>query len=248
MHVEVIRLPGIHHDTSISIVAGSERSVLIDSGTAWHQVNVEERIKSKIEHLPNLEAILLTHRHYDTAGGAKHLADAFGIPILIHSSASNSLLSNDQFTTWASRYDSDMPITNTIPIEDGWEMQLGGGLIKSIHTPGHSSCHTSYFIPELAILFSGDLIPASNFPGRTDLPTGNIPQMLSSIEKIIQLEPRVLVPSRGEAVREDNINQVLKQHQKFFQTLIENKGELPIEWPKPTNTCMWWTPEPAWKF
>jgi len=244
--VEVIRLPGIHHDTSISIVAGNDRSVLIDSGTAWHQVNVVERIKSKIELLPNLEAILLTHRHYDTAGGAKFLADSFGIPILIHPSASNSLLSNDQFTTWASRYDSDMPITNTIPIEDGWEMNLGGGVIKSIHTPGHSTCHTSFFIPELAILFCGDLIPAPNFPGRTDLPTGNILQMLSSIEKIIKLNPQVLVPSRGETVRGSKVMGVLKQHQKFFQKLIENKGELPNSWPKPANTCMWWTPEPSW--
>ena len=156
--MEVIRLPGIHHDTSISIVAGSKRSILIDSGTSWYQVNVEERIKTKINDLPNLEAILLTHRHYDTAGGAKFLSKKFNVPILIHSSASNSLLSNDQLTTWASRYDSDMPETETVSLEDGWEMDLGGGSIKSIHTPGHTSCHSSFLIPQLSILFTGDLI------------------------------------------------------------------------------------------
>ena len=57
--MEVIRLPGIHHDTSISIVAGSEKSVLIDSGTSWHQVNIEERINSKIELLPKIKVMIL---------------------------------------------------------------------------------------------------------------------------------------------------------------------------------------------
>ena len=246
--MEVIRLPGIHHDCSISIVAGTKHSVLIDSGTAWHQVNVEERIRAKIEHMPDLEVILLTHRHYDTAGGAKFLSEAFGIPVLVHPLASNSLLSNDQLTTWASRFDSDMPETETIALEDGWEMDLGGGSIKSIHTPGHSSCHSSFFIPELSIIFTGDMIPAHGFPGRTDLPTGNIIQMLSSIEKIIKLNPQVLVPSRGEAIRGEDVMRVMNQHRDFFHSLIEEKGELPQEWPKPANTCMWWTPVPNWEF
>ncbi len=245
--MEVIRLPGIHHDTSISIVAGLERSILIDTGTSWHQINIEERINSKLEELPNIEAILLTHRHYDTAGAANFLSRKFGIPILIHPAASNSLLSNDQLTTWASRYDSDMPITETIPLTDGWGMDLGGGTIKSIHTPGHTSCHSSFLIPELSILFSGDLIPSPEYPGRTDLPTGNIPQMLDSIEKIMELKPEVIVPSRGETIRGKNVQKVLKMHRNFFASIIEKRGELPIEWPKPTATCMWWTPNPKWE-
>ena len=116
--MEVIRLPGIHHDTSISIVAGSEKTVLIDTGTSWHQVNIEERINSKIELLPEIKAILLTHRHYDTSGAANFLSERFEAPVYIHPNASNSLISNDQLTTWASRFDSDMPVTETIPLTD----------------------------------------------------------------------------------------------------------------------------------
>ena len=245
--MEVIRLPGIHHDTSISIIAGSERSVLIDTGTSWHQVNVEERINSKIEFFPKIEAILLTHRHYDTSGAANYLSEKFQAPIFIHPSASNSLMSNDQLTTWASRYDSDMPITDTMPLTEGWQMNLGGGSIKSIHTPGHTSCHNSFMIPELSIVFTGDLIPAPELPSRTDLPTGNIPQMLESIEKIISLNPEVLVPSRGQTIRGNNVRKVLEKHRDFFVSLIENKGEIPVEWPKPASTCMWWTPNPKWE-
>ncbi len=245
--MEVIRLPGIHHDTSISIVAGSEKSVLIDSGTSWHQVNIEERINSKIELLPKIEAILLTHRHYDTSGAANFLSKKFDAPIFIHPAASNSLISNDQLTTWASRYDSDMPVTETIPLTDGWEMNLGGGNIRCIYTPGHTNCHSSFFIPELSILFAGDLIPSPEYPGRTDLPTGNIPKMLESIERIITLKPEVIVPSRGKTIRGKEVQMILEKHRNFFISLIENIGELPDDWPKPSSTCMWWSPNPEWK-
>ena len=219
---------------------------MIDCGTSWHQVNVEQRIVSKMESLPDIEAILLTHRHYDTAGAANFLSEKFQAPILIHPAATNSLLSNDQLTTWASRYDSDMPETQTIPLTDGWEMNLGGGTIKSIPTPGHTSCHCSFIIPELSIIFTGDLIPSPDYPGRTDLPTGNIPQMLDSLNKIISLNPDVIVPSRGNTIRGKEVDFVLKKHRDFFALLIENKGELPADWPKPAPTCMWWTPSPIW--
>ena len=245
--MEVIRLPGIHHDTSISIVAGSEKTVLIDTGTSWHQVNIVERINSKIELLPRIEAILLTHRHYDTSGAANFLGEKFDAPVFIHPDASNSLVSNDQLTTWASRYDSDMPVTETIPLTDGWEMDLGGGNIQCIYTPGHTNCHSSFFIPELSILFAGDLIPSPEYPGRTDFPTGNIPEMLDSIEKIIVLNPDVIVPSRGKTIRNEEVQKVLQKHHDFFISLKENLGELPENWPKPTTTCMWWSPNPKWE-
>ena len=245
--MEVIRLPGIHHDTSISIVAGTEKSVLIDSGTSWHQVNIVERINSKIELLPRIEAILLTHRHYDTSGAANFLGEKFDAPVFIHPDASNSLVSNDQLTTWASRYDSDMPVTETIPLTDGWEMDLGGGTIRCVYTPGHTNCHSSFFIPELSILFAGDLIPSPEYPGRTDFPTGNIPKMLDSIEKIIVLNPDVIVPSRGKTIRNEEVQKVLQKHHDFFISLKENLGELPENWPKPTTTCMWWSPNPKWE-
>ena len=245
--MEVIRLPGIHHDTSISIVAGSEKTVLIDTGTSWHQVNIEERINSKIELLPEIKAILLTHRHYDTSGAANFLSERFEAPVYIHPNASNSLISNDQLTTWASRFDSDMPVTETIPLTDGWEMYLGGGNIQCIHTPGHTNCHSSFFIPELSILFAGDLIPSPECPGRTDLPTGNIPKMLESIERIIALNPEVIVPSRGRTIREKDVQKVLQKHRDFFISLVENVVELPEKWPKPASTCMWWSPAPEWE-
>ena len=211
-----------------------------------HKIAPTPHPNSKIELLPRIEAILLTHRHYDTSGAANFLSEKFDAPVFIHPDASNSLISNDQLTTWASRYDSDMPVTETIPLTDGWEMDLGNGNIRCIYTPGHTHCHSSFFIPELSILFAGDLIPSPEYPGRTDFPTGNIPEMLDSIEKIIVLNPNVIGPSRGKTIRNEEVQKVLKKHRDFFISLKENLGELPENWPKPTTTCMWWSPNPKW--
>ena len=92
--MDVVRLPGIHHDTSMTILTDDREAILIDTGTSWHQVNTEERIRSKIQH-GNLATILLTHRHYDTAGAAAHLANIFDSTIYAHGNALNPLASND---------------------------------------------------------------------------------------------------------------------------------------------------------
>jgi len=243
--VDVIRLPGIHHDTSMTILTDDCEAILIDTGTSWHQVNTEERIRSKIQH-GNLAAILLTHRHYDTAGAAAYLSDTFDCTIHAHGDALNPLASNDQLTTWASRFDSDMPPTSAHAIEDRWRRNMGDHVIEAIHTPGHTSCHTSFLLDELGILIAGDLFPAATTPGRTDLPTGNIVQMRDSIQHVRDLDIDTLIPSRGETIRGDTIEDVLTQHLDFFDSMIEAKGDLPEKWPVPVPTCMWWTPEPEW--
>ena len=243
--MDVIRLPGIHHDTSVTILTDDYEAILIDTGTSWHQVNTEERIRSKIQH-GNLDTILLTHRHYDTAGAAAHLADVFDATIYTHGNALNSLASNDQLTTWASRFDSDMPPTSAHAIENGWRRSIGGLEIEAIHTPGHTSCHTSFLLKELGILVAGDLFPAATTPGRTDLPTGNVVQMKDSIQQVRDLDVDTLIPSRGETIRGNAIEESLTRHLDFFDSMIDAKGVLPKEWPIPVPTCMWWTPEPEW--
>ncbi|MEC8978877.1 MAG: MBL fold metallo-hydrolase [Candidatus Thermoplasmatota archaeon] len=243
--MDVIRLPGIHHDTSVTILTDDYEAILIDTGTSWHQVNTEERIRSKIQH-GNLDTILLTHRHYDTAGAAAHLANVFDATIYTHGNALNSLASNDQLTTWASRFDSDMPPTSAHAIENGWRRSIGGLEIEAIHTPGHTSCHTSFLLKELGILVAGDLFPAATTPGRTDLPTGNVVQMKDSIQQVRDLDVDTLIPSRGETIRGNAIEESLTRHLDFFDSMIDAKGVLPKEWPIPVPTCMWWTPEPEW--
>ena len=247
--MRVIRLPGIHHDAVCTLVIGEMATVIVDSGTSWYQVNLEERIREQLARFESAPvcAIVVTHRHFDSAGAANHLSAAFGAPVMAHADAHVPLSANDLFTTWASRFDSDMPITETVDIADGWTYDLGSGSLVALHTPGHTSCHLSLHLPEKRLLIAGDLVPAADHPARWDMPTGNPIQMLASIERVIDLDLKMLVTSRGDSVRgAAAVTTVLERHSGFLTEAIAARGEAPFFWPKPAATCMYWTPEPAW--
>ena len=118
------RLPGIHHDSACIIVSGTKSTVIIDSGTTWYQSNLVERLTPHLEGRAQVNVILLSHRHFDSCGAAPHLAEHFGAQIMIHEDAVTPLAGGDLFTTWASRYGSDMPVISAEPLDDGEIIEL----------------------------------------------------------------------------------------------------------------------------
>ena len=68
-------------------------------------------------------------------------------------------------------------------VTDGDQIDLGGLTLQVIHTPGHTPGHMAFFIPEHALLFSGDidLTPFGPFYGHD---FAEISDFLISIEKL----------------------------------------------------------------
>jgi len=243
------RLPGIHHDSSCILISGTKSTVIVDSGTSWYQSNLVERILPHLEGRAPVEAIFLSHRHFDSCGAAPHLAEQFGATIRIHEDAVAPLSGGDLFTTWASRYDSDMPPMETEGFSDGEQIDLGDVSLHILHTPGHTMDSCCFHIPQKDAIICGDLIPAAGHPSRADMPTGNLIEMKSSLERLLDLSPKLLVCGRGEAISGlDTCQKVINKHIESVSIRIGNDGELPKDWPKPAMTCHWLTPEPAWSF
>ena len=247
LQLRLIRLPGIHHDSTCILLLGSTSSAIIDPGTSWYQVNVEARIAPHLEGRAAVEHILLTHRHFDSAGAALHLSVIHGADIRVHMAATNALSSGDPFTTWASRYDSDMPIVDAGGFEEGESIDLGDTIVEVIHTPGHTVDSVCFHIADRGAVICGDTIPSASHPSRADMPTGNLIELAESLEKIRALKPKLLVCGRGEPVKgSDAVDAVLSLHIESVEQRIESQGALPDGWPKPAPTCHWLTPEPAW--
>ena len=243
------RLAGIHHDSACIVVSGSESTVIIDSGTSWYQSNLVERLNPHLEGRAPVAAILLTHRHFDSCGAAPHLAQYFDTTIKVHEDAVAPLAGGDLFTTWASRYDSDMPPIDAEGFSEGEEISLGDVTLSVLHTPGHTMDACCFHIPEKDAVICGDLVPAAGHPSRADMPTGNLIQMKDSLERVRKLSPKLLVCGRGEAISGSDVcAEVLKKHIESVDLRIEREGRLPKDWPKPAETCHWLTPEPAWSF
>ena len=243
------RLPGIHHDSACIIVSGTKSTVIIDSGTTWYQSNLVERLTPHLEGRAQVNEILLTHRHFDSCGAAPHLAEHFGARIMIHEDAVTPLAGGDLFTTWASRYDSDMPPIDAQGFSDGEQIDLGDVNLHVLHTPGHTMDACCFHIPEKNAIICGDLVPAAGHPSRADMPTGNLVQMRDSLARVLDLTPELLVCGRGEAISGiEECTAVLNRHIESVDLRIAAEGSLPNGWPKPAETCHWLTPEPIWEF
>ena len=245
--MRIVRLPGIHHDSNAVVVIGNAGNLLIDSGTSWYQSLQVERISGILQHKP-LERILLTGRRFPCSGAAKHISENFfDCPIHIHRDGQASLESGDFFTTWANRFDSDMPSTKTISLEEDEIFILGNGQVSTVYLPGHSNDSVGYYIADKKMMICGATLPRADRPSRWDLPTGCLTDLLSSLKLIRNMDLESLIPMQGPAIKgKTHVREVLSRHIDFFETCVDNEGNIPKSWPKPAQTAIWNSPHPPW--
>lgn len=144
-------------------------------------------------------AILLTHGHFDHASGAAALAERFGIEIYAEEHEKKTLETIElNLSHWEGR-DSMCAYHADCYLRDGQELILAGFLIRVLHTPGHTIGGCCYYLPEQAVIFSGDTL-FCNSVGRTDFPEGSMSDLIRSIqEKLLPLPDEVQVyPGHNE--------------------------------------------------
>ncbi len=246
--MRIIRLPGIHHDANAVIFSGSDSTILVDAGTTWYQMLQVERITGHLGKDLNLDRIMLTSQRYPFAGGAKHVSEKFGnIPIHIHSDAVSIMQTGDFYSTWANRYDSDMPSTECEPLSQGDSFKLGDGELVALSLPGHSPDGMGFFEKDRGVLVTGAILPRADNPSRWDMPGGSLPEMVTSLKTIHDLSPSSIVPARGPAIRGNHrIDEVLNQHINFLEACLDNDGEAPRSWPRPARTAYFLVSDPPW--
>ena len=245
--MRIVRLPGIHHDANATLLIGEHSAMLVDSGTAWYQLLQEERIRGQLEDSIALEKIILTSRRYPFSGGSKALSESFEVPVFIHEAAQSSLESGDFFTTWANRYDSDMPIIATKAIDFSVTHCLDDSIIELLETPGPSSDNVSIHIPSAKTIIAGALLPRADRPLRWDVPTGNLIQGIESLRLIQELGAEKLVPMHGPILQgRDHIFSTLERHCSALESIAENDGVTPRAWPRSAPTSLWCDPIPSW--
>ena len=157
-----------------------DKCVLIDPGFDAEQILEQCRAQGK-----QVEAILLTHGHFDHVGGVKGVAAATGCKVYIHK--------------------ADLEIPNrmtlgTVPYtdyyEDGDVLELAGLTFRVLHTPGHTPGGVCLLCGD--VMFSGDTLFAGTC-GRTDLPGSSPKQMWRSLARLAALEENYQVlPGHGD--------------------------------------------------
>lgn len=145
------------------------------------------------QHHLQLEAVLLTHAHFDHIKGVDSIVDAYGVPVYVHQSEV-SFLQDPALNASLSFYETIVCHSKATGIEEG-KLHIGKFEIDVIHTPGHT-CGSCCFLIE-DHLFSGDTLFQGSI-GRMDLPTGSVVQMKESLRKLACLDDDLPVyPGHG---------------------------------------------------
>jgi glyoxylase-like metal-dependent hydrolase (beta-lactamase superfamily II) len=158
---------------------GSDRAIMVDPGEE------AERLLAAVAELGlTLEAILLTHTHFDHVGAVAPVARATGAPVWCPEIEVPVLADIMSYVPWPGfgpfeSYEADHTVGG------GERLELAGLNIEVVFTPGHSPGHVTYALEEHDALFSGDVLFAGSV-GRTDLPGGDWPTLLESIGTLVE--------------------------------------------------------------
>jgi glyoxylase-like metal-dependent hydrolase (beta-lactamase superfamily II) len=162
---------------------GAETAVVIDPGEE------AERLLSGIDELgiQRVEAILVTHTHFDHIGAVAPIARATGAPVYCPKLETEVLANIMDYVPWPGfgpfeSYEADHTV------EGGETLELAGLSFEVIFTPGHSPGHVTYALPGEEAVFSGDVLFQGSV-GRVDLPGGDWPTLLRSIETLVDRFP-----------------------------------------------------------
>src|SRR5918996_1981876 len=161
---------------------GADRGLVIDPG------DESDRIVGAIDQLGiEVEAILITHCHFDHIGAVAPVAEATKAPVYCPEIEVPVLADIMSFVPWPGfgpydSYDADEKVSG------GEHLELAGFEVDVLFTPGHSPGHVTYAIPDEATLFSGDVLFKGSV-GRVDLPGGDGPTLLESIRTLVDSYP-----------------------------------------------------------
>jgi glyoxylase-like metal-dependent hydrolase (beta-lactamase superfamily II) len=157
---------------------GADRGLIVDPGEE------ADKILHVVDELGiGIDAILVTHTHFDHIGAVAPVAAATGAPVYCPEIEVPVLADIMSYVPWPGfgpyeSYDADETVAG------GEKLELAGFEIDVLFTPGHSPGHVTYAIRDEPAVFSGDVLFQGSV-GRTDLPGGDWATLLESIRSLV---------------------------------------------------------------
>ncbi len=147
------------------LVLGEERAALIDTGLGVFSMKEEIR---KLTELP--VTVLTTHAHWDHVGSHREFEHIAVHPLELGLISGENPMTEEQLMArlfedgWQAPAGFDASCYRfydggaDMSIEEGGVIDLGGRILKVLHTPGHSPGSCSFYEEERRYLFCGDLL------------------------------------------------------------------------------------------
>ena len=150
----------------------------------------------------SVEAVIITHGHFDHIYGLDGFVDAAkadgkDVPVYVHSGDAVMLRSREKNLS-APLFRTPYEYTGILnEVADGDAITVGNLTFRILHTPGHTDGCACYIVDEEKTIFSGDVLFEGSI-GRTDFPGGSMTTMRKSLEKLMEFDDAYRVyPGHG---------------------------------------------------
>ena len=180
--VEMLTVGPVSENCFLARREGSDRILIVDPGE-----EAERILAAVAETGAGVEAILITHCHFDHIGAVAPVAAATGAPVYCPEFEAPILADIMRWVPWEGfgpfeSYEADETISG------GETLELADLQLDVIHTPGHSPGHVTYSVQGENAIFSGDVLFQGSV-GRTDLPGSDGPTLMESIGTLLETHP-----------------------------------------------------------
>jgi glyoxylase-like metal-dependent hydrolase (beta-lactamase superfamily II) len=223
--------PGVAAVTTLianAYLVGDDASwILVDACAPGNERLIQRAAERRFGRGSRPDAILLTHGHFDHAGSAGPLADAWGVHIYAHSLELPYLtgqccyppfdLRSPGFFTRIAKFFPTSTVNLGTRVRTLERNQAIPGLIdwETIETPGHTPGHVAFFRRSDAVLLAGDAVTTMNLDSfwdtatrrkqvcRPPVPaTSNWKNARRSVELLASLRPSVIAAGHGLPMRD----------------------------------------------
>ena len=219
--------PFTYWGTQTYLVGDNDGVAVIDPGP-----DLEPHIDAVIKALGGVPAIALvcTHTHRDHSPATRALKQRTGAPII----GCAPLALDDSGPRADAAFDVDYVPDRVLG--DGEAIGGKGWTLKAVATPGHTSNHLCFALPEANALFTGDHVMGWSTTVVSP-PDGDMAAYMASLDLLMQRDDAIYYPAHGEPIeqpqrfvrglaghrkhREGQILRLLDEGERVIPNLVE---------------------------
>jgi glyoxylase-like metal-dependent hydrolase (beta-lactamase superfamily II) len=230
--VEADAAPGIHRveDANVNwyLVEDGGRLTVVDAGVPTSWASLESAVRQVGRSLGDIEAVVLTHAHFDHIGIAERARKELGVPVWVHENDVLLTRRPHQYGRertplyYAATKPKALPIIGGFlatrafwpaPIAEVRRFDDGGlpvpGSPRVVFTPGHTLGHVSLHLPDRDAVIAGDaLVTLNPYTGGTGpqivarAANADSDRALESLSALRETGARTVLPGHGPAWRD----------------------------------------------